>query len=259
MGFEEITTEDFIEESENTEEVAEPLEEPTEVEGEKESEAAEQTPKQDDATNSAFAELRRAKESAERELAELKAKAEEEARSREARERAIADLTGDDSDAVIKALAEVNGMSVEEVEAQIQAEEEAYQKDLLIENLQRQIEEQQKVLSEAEAERMIVSDLAEIQKIDPSIKSLADIPEGYEAYRFATLPDGSQLTATQAYAALKAEKEATQIKPPKEIGKLKPTEVEKDYFTEEEVYSMTSEEREANYEKIFASMKHWKK
>ena len=100
----------------------------------------------------------------------------------------------------------------------------------------------------------MAEDLAEIQKFDPSVKSLTDLGDSWEAYRL-----GAGLTAQQAYFAAKAEQEATQIKPAKPIGQVNPAPVESDYCSEAEVAAMTSEEKTANWEKIMNSIPKWKK
>lgn len=264
MAFDEINASEFEEaESENTEEVAE-LPDESEDSGEKEPEAAEpeseeEVTEQDSETNAAFAELRRRAEAAEREAAELKKQMEDEAAEREAREEAISELTGEDEDAVYKAIADAEGISIEEVKEQIEAEVE--RQNLIRENesLKEQLEAIQKEAAEAEADKVIADDLAEIRKIDPTVKSLEDLPEGFADYRLAQLPDGKQMTATQAYFAAKQMSEDTKITPPPEIGKVNEAPPDKDYYTEDEVSRMTSEEREANWEKIMKSLPRWKK
>lgn len=264
MAFDEINASEFEEaESENTEEVAE-LPEESEDSGEKEPEAAEpeseeEVEEQDSETNAAFAELRRRAEAAEREAAELKKQMEDEAAEREAMDDAIAEITGEDEDAIYKAIADAEGISIEEVKEQIESEVE--RQNLIRENesLKEQLEAIQKEAAEAEADKTIADDLAEIRKIDPAVKSIEDLPEGFEDYRLAQLPGGKQMTATQAYFAAKQMEEGTKITPPPEIGKVDEAPPSKDYYTEAEVYSMTSEERSANWEKIMASMPKWKK
>ena len=260
MAFDEIMASDIEEaESENTEEVAEL---PTESDdsGEKEPEPAEpeSKPEQDSETNAAFAELRRRAEEAERKAAELEQQMLEEAAEREAREEAIAEITGEDEDAVYKAIAEAEGISIEEVKEQIEAEVE--RQNLIRENesLKQQIEAIRQEAYDAEAEKVIADDLAEIKKIDPTIKGVDDLPEGFEDFRLAPLPNGKQMTATQAYFAAKQMNEGVKITPPQEIGKVNQAEPEKDYYTEAEVAAMTSEEKSANWEKIMASLSKWK-
>ena len=264
MAFDEITATEFDEaESENTEEVAELPETESEDSGEKEPEAAEleseeEVEEQDSKTNAAFAEMRRRAEEAERLAEELQQQLEEESAEREAREEAIAELTGEEEDAVYKAIADAEGISIEEVKEQIEAEVERQALVRENERLREQLEQIQNEAAEAEADKAIADDLAEIRKIDPSVKGLDDLPDGFEDFRLVQLPDGSQMTATQAYFAAKQMNEGTRITPPEEIGKVKQAEPEKDYYTEAEVQNMTSKEREANWEKTMASLTRWK-
>ena len=265
MAFDEISAAEFdvADESENTEEVAD-LPEESEDSGEKEPEAAEpesneETEPQDSKTNAAFAEMRRRAEEAERRAEELQQQMEEEAAEREARDDAIAELTGEDEDAVYKAIADAEGISIEEVKEQIEAEVE--RQALVRENeaLKERIAAIEKEAAEAEADKAISDDIAEIRKIDPTVKGLEDLPEGFEDFRLVQLPDGTKMTATQAYFAAKQMSEETKITPPREIGEVKPTEAKKDFISENEALSMTSKEREDNWELIMASLPKWGK
>ena len=141
--------------------------------------------------DAAWARMRREKEdaiaqaeAAQKELAELKA-------MQEAREEAESRLVGQD-EARIKALAEVTGMSEQQVQ-------------------------------NVEVDRIMQADLAEIQKIDPSIKSLEDLGDDYSSYISAGLD------AEQAYWAIRAKEEANKATPPKPAGAVKTSVPEKDY------------------------------
>jgi hypothetical protein len=265
MAFDEIGATDFEEvaESENTEEVAD-LPDEAEDSGEKEPETAEpdseEVEEQDSKTNAAFAELRRRAEEAEAKYAELQEQIQEAEAERLARENAIQEITGDDEDeAILRAIADAEGISVDEVQARI--DEEVERQNILLENqrLTEQIEDYRRQLAETAADKEIAEDLEAIRKIDPSVKNFNDLPNGYEDYRLALTADGRHLSAEQAYFAAKAMAEGTKVKPPKEIGRVKETQPEKDYFTEAEVSAMTSEEKEQNWEKIMASLTKWKK
>ena len=246
MAFEEINAEALG--SEETPEVAEPAEDEATETGVEEQEAAEPDSEQADGKTSAdaaFAEMRRAKEAAEKELADLKAEQERQAALKAAEDEAIAEMSGYDDVAYL--IAEASGKSIEEVNAEIEAEKERAELAHDNETLRQQ-------LAEVQADKTIAEDIAVIQKFDPNIKTLADLPESFEAYRL-----DAGLTAQQAYFAAMAEKEATSIKPAKPIGQVNQAPVEKDYYTEAEVNAMTSEEKSANWEKIMASLPKWKK
>lgn len=225
-------------------EVAEPIEE--EVTGVEEQETAEpvsedtveEEPKKTE-EDAAWARMRREKEdaiaqaeAAQKELAELKA-------MQEAREEAESRLVGQD-EARIKALAEVTGMSEDEVLAELEAAEEAAKKDLRIAELEQQVQS-------VELDRIMQADLAELQKIDPSIKSLEDLGDDYSSYISAGLD------AEQAYWAIKAKEEANRATPPKPAGAVKTSVPEKDYYTESEIDAMSSEELTKNWKKVMAS------
>ena len=96
-------------------------------------------------------------------------------------------------------------------------------------------------------------DLAEIQKLDPSITSCEQLGESYVSYIKAGL------SATDAYFAVKSKEAATTPSAPKEIGKVNSEPPEKDFFTKEEVDAMTSEQRYKNADKILASFSKWKR
>ena len=246
MAFEEIGAMEAPE-SEEMQEVAEPANEPEESSEEIQDPAEPDSEQVEGKTSAdaAFAQLRREKEAAEKELADLRAEQEREAALRAAEDNAIAEMTGYDDIAYL--LAESSGKSIEEINADIELQKE-------LAELRHDKEMLQGQLAEVSADKLMAEDLAEIQKFDPSVKTLADLGESWEAYRL-----GAGLTAQQAYFAAKAEKEATQIKPAKPIGKVNPTPVESEFFTEAQVAAMTSAEKTANAEKIMASLPHWKK
>lgn len=195
--------------------------------------------------DAAFAEMRRAKEAAEKELEDLRAEQAKQAALQAAEDEAIAEMSGYDDVAYL--IAEASGKSIEEVNAEIEAERERAE-------LRQENETLRERLSEVTADKLMADDLAEIQRFDPNVKDLSDLGESYEKFRL-----DAGLSAQQAYFALKAEKEATQIKPAKPIGQVNPAPVEKDYFTESEVNAMTSAEKSENWEKIMASLPRWKK
>ena len=149
MDFENTALESV--EAETEQEVAEPaIEEET---GSKEQEVAapvsEEEPRQDHETNAAFQRMRQEKEqmrseleAARNELAEIQAQS-------EARQAAFSRMTGrDGEDVEISALAELTGMSEDEVRAEIEAAQESAQKDLRIQQLENQV-------NEIDAERMM--------------------------------------------------------------------------------------------------------
>lgn len=243
MAFEEIDA--MASESEETPEVAEPADEPTESSEEIQETAEPDSEDGKTDADAAFADMRRRMEAAERKLAEREAEDAKREALQAAQDEAVAEMSGYED--IEYLIAESSGRSIEEVREDLEFRKEH-------EELKYDNEMLRKELSEVKADKTIAEDLAAIQKFDPSVKSLADLPESFEAYRL-----DAGLTAQQAYFAAKAEKEATEIKPAKPIGQVNQAPVEKDYYTEGEVNAMTSEEKEANWEKIMASLPRWKK
>ena len=231
---------DYESTSVETSEVAEPTEEVTGVEEQETAEpVSEETVETKTEEDAAWARMRREAESAraeaeaaQRELAELKA-------MQEAREKAESRLTGQE-DARIAALAEATGMSEDEIIAEIEAAEESARKDLRIQELEERI-------TTIEAEKLMQADLAELRKIDPTIKSLEDLGDGYIEY----IAGG--LSPEKAYWAIKAEEQAKKATPPVEVGKVATGTAEKDYFTDAEIDAMSPEQLSKNYNKIIAS------
>lgn len=184
---------------------------------------------------------RKEAEAAQQELAELKA-------SNEARSSAISRLTGRGEDAEIAALAEVTGMSEDEVAEIYEREAEAAQKDLRIEQLE-------EMVGTIQAERLIQVDLERLRKIDPSLSSLEDLGPEYARYMSALDPETGEpiMEPEDAYWAIKAKERASQATPPKEIGKVATGSAEKTRFSEAEIDAMSSDQLKKNWKKILAS------
>lgn len=198
-------------------------------------------------SDAAFAEMRRAREASERELADVRAELAELQAQREARDNAYSRLTGRDEDGDIAALAELTGMSEDEIRADIEAAEESAQKDLRIAQLEEQV-------TNIEVDRLLQADLAALQKIDPTLKSLDDLGPEYGRYMSAVDPDGKPLfTPEDAYWAIKAKETANHATPPKPVGEVKSGTTEKDRFTEAEIDAMPSDQLRKNWKKIFNS------
>lgn len=233
---------DFESTSVETSEVAEPTEEVTGVE---EQEAADPVSESEEPAkgrteeDAAWARMRRESEQAKadaeaarKELAELQA-------SFQARENTFSRLTGSDN-GDIAAIAEATGMSEDEILAEIEAAEESAQKDLRIEQLEEQV-------ISIEAQRLMQADLEKLRAIDPSLKSLDDLGQGYVDYVSAGLDP------VRAYWACKSEEQAHTATPPKAIGEVATGTAEKDYFTDAEIDAMSPEQQRKNWKKIMAS------
>lgn len=254
MAFEEITPEMFTETSEETQEVAEPAPEATE-QGVEEPEVAEQASEEPDEkpgkteADAAFAEMRRRAEEAERQKAEVEAKLADLEAKATARAAAMANMDVDE----VEAIAEQAGISKEDVINTIKEAEAAAAAAKDVEEKEARIKELEAELQEVYVASAMKEDLTTIQSIDSSVKSLEDLGEDFAAYVAAGL------SAEQAYYAIKGKEIATKPTPPEAPGKISDTApAPKDYFTEEEVNAMTSDEKSKNWEKIMASLPHWK-
>lgn len=197
-------------------EVAEPAEEV--VTGAEEQEVAEPVDKSD----AAFAEMRRENERLRLEIAR--------------KDKALG-LYFDGENKEVKAIAHAMGQDPADVQ-------KAFDADAKISQLE-------ETLQSERAERAMEKDLAEIQKLDPNIKSLDDLGETYANYIRAGL------SGVEAYAAIKAKENLNTETPPKTIGNLSTAPVKKDYFTSEEVDRMSPSEQLANHEAIMNSMAKW--
>lgn len=197
-------------------EVAEPAEEV--VTGAEEQEVAEPVDKSD----AAFAEMRR-------EIERLQLE--------NARKDKALGLYFDGENKEVKAIAHAMGQDPADVQ-------KAFDADAKISQLE-------ETLQSERAERAMEKDLAEIQKLDPNVKSLDDLGETYANYIRAGL------SGVEAYAAIKAKENLNTETPPKTIGNLSTAQVKKDYFTSEEVDRMSPSEQLANHEAIMNSMAKW--
>lgn len=239
---------DFEATSAEMTEVADPSEEPIETDetGEEDLEVAE--PESYDVSedterteaDAAFAEMRRAREAAERKAAEAEAALEELRMQQTARQSAYSRLTGREEGGDIAALAELTGMSEDEIISEMEAAEIDAQKDLRIDQLEKQV-------MDIQTERMMQEGLAKIQKLDPTISSLRDLPPEFGSYIAAGLSE------EDAYWAIKAKEAASKAKPPKAMGKVAAGTAEKEKFTEAEIDAMSSDQLRSNWKKIFSS------
>lgn len=218
-------------------EVAEPVVEET---GAEEQEVAEPATGVRTEADSAFAELRRRAEEAERQRAEY------ESQNQQMIEALGLYFDGDNAtDLAIAARANAKQISPEEERARYEAEQarmtmSAENKRLQEENLALRVE------------RMMAKGLSEIQQIDPDIKSLEDLGDNFANYIRAGL------SSVDAYYAVKAREAKEKIVPPKTVGKVATAKGESSYFTKEEVDAMSDEEFDKNWDAIWESKKHWK-
>ena len=186
-----------------------------------------------DKSDSAFAELRRRAEEAERKVNEL------EARNAEYDETLGLFFDGDNK--IAQARAYHDEVPVEQVVANMQAARER-------EEMQSQNESLKAENDLLRYNQMKAQDLAELKEHD--ITDIADVEElGEDFFRYRA----NGLSASEAYDFIQMRKP----KPPKSMGKVEPSPTEKDFFTRDEVMAMSSAERFKHIDKITASMKKW--
>ena len=215
------------------------LAEPVEVqEGAEEQELAEPVDTKKD-SDTAFAEMRRAKEKAERDLSIANAE------KKQMYDALGLYFDGDTAeDKIAQAIANAQGRDVADVKRELAEKSE-------IESIKAENEALKVELNANKAKEAMAKDLAEIQAIDPSVTTLADLGPTFARLIF------NGCDAKTAYFAAKAEQEHNKVVPPKPPGKIGVTEHEKEYFTKEEVQKMSPAEIEKNYDKIRASQMKW--
>lgn len=228
-----------LEEGSNYQEVAEP-----------ESEEVEQSHEDNQkfqAMRHEIEDAQRRAEEAERRLAEIETE-------QRVREEVYSEYMDDDEDDLVSVLADVWGVSAEEVEARI--EKEAEYERLKAENEQFKAEREaaEQEAEEARASEDLANQLAALQKIDPSIKTLADFDDMFAGLSNTPVDYlGAGMNLEQTYWALKAEKDAHKRTPPPEVGGVKTDEPEKPFYTREDVMAMTPAERTKNWKAIRAA------
>lgn len=214
----------------------------TGVEGEQATEPQENPkPAQPEDENRAFAQQRRAREAAQREAQEYKTRLE--------RYEQMASVLGfkgeNDEETMANAMAHAYGVTPEEW----RAEQERIREEMLNSPEFARLKAENEALKSKEYDRIIGSDLKEIQGVDPQVKSLDDLGERFLQLRAAGVDN---LTA---YHAVKA---AASKKPVAQMGDIKPGAAEKGFFTCDEVKAMSPAEVSKNYEKIEKSMSKWR-
>lgn len=256
MAFEDIAPMETVDEGVEDQDLAAPETEEAKDEGAEDqdfaapdSEEPEESGKS--AADARFAEMRRQLEESERAKEQALSELEDLRQKQAARQAALANMDVDEIDAIAEQLGITRDEVLEQIEreeAAAEAEIEMKEKDQLIADLQAQIEEM-------EIEKTVSDEIAELQRIDPKI-NLEELAQNEEFKGYIA----NGLTAVRAYFAVKGEEivtKATPAKPPGRVADVAPP--DKDYYTEEEVANMTSQERYDNAEKIMASIPKWKK
>ena len=218
--------EDYINESADTQEVAEPetnVDESAENQEAAEPEQAENPTTEAEApeskgsgkteTDAAFAEMRRQNQQLEKEKQQMM--------------KALSRYFDGDTpeDLSINAMAYADQRDPDEYRQEWEHDQE-------FEKLKTTNESLEQELFSLRAEKLMRDDLGEIQKIDPNIKSLDELGESFLKLR---LNNEFGLSATEAYFAVKAKEQHEKVLAPSAIGKVADSKTERDYYTSEEI------------------------
>lgn len=139
--------------------------------------------------------------------------------------------------------------------------EELHQRQREVAAQQAQVDEaaalrgQVEYYQQLQAQQMMDNDLKEIQAIDPTVTSLADLPPMFVSLRFN---DVQPMSAKEAFLAAKNITEQTKTPKPASTGSMTSSAVkeEKEYFTSEELDNLTSKDldKPGVFEKAMRSM-----
>jgi len=245
-------------ETETDQEVVEPDESPEEgsnypevANPESEGEVVEEQSHEDNAKFQEYRhkmeEIQRERDEVQRELDELKA-------AQAVRDEVYSEYLEDDDEDIDSILADALGITTEELNARI--EERAEIERLKAENEKFKAERAEALQREQEAREneALTQQLAEVNKIDPSIKNVLDFEE-----KFAGLSQTPSdyldkgMSLVQTYWALKSELDAHKRTPPPEVGGVKNEPTEQEFYSKEDVMAMTPEERTRKWKQIRAS------
>lgn len=207
--------------------------------------------------NARFQEYRHRMEEAENQAEELRQELEELKAQQKVRDEVYAEYSDDEED-YESIVADALGVSSEELKARI--EERAEIERLRVENEKFKAEKEEALQREREAKEneALANQLAEVQKFDPSIKTVVDFEEKFQGLSHEPIDYLEKgFTLQQTYWALKAEQDAKKRTPPPEVGGVKNEQTEKPYYTKEDVMAMTPEERAKYWKPIRESQKRW--
>lgn len=217
--------ENYINESADIQEVADPEDEALESEEMQDVADPDYSEDSDEGTDdgrtaqdAAFAEMRRTNQALERANKQM----------REALSRYFEGET--DEELSINALAYAEQRDPDEYREEYERYEE-------YERIQAENEDLKEQLLSAQVDKMMREDLASIREINPDVKSLDELGESFIRMRL----DGG-LSVKEAYYACKAMELKEKVLAPDVIGKVSDTKAERDYYTSEEIDNLTDEE-----------------
>lgn len=186
--------------------------------------------------DTAFAELRRA-----REEAEARAKEAEKELEEFRTYRGLLSQVSDSENPEVDIVAEHLGISPDELQDAMKEELELSEMEEERSKLKQEVEDL-KLAQEME------KDLAAVQKIDQNVKSLEELGDHF----FKCI--GAGMSAEEAYHAAKYVGQKISSTPPAEIGRVNQSNVEKDFYTMDEIKSMSPTQVRKNYKKVRESM-----
>ncbi len=109
--------------------------------------------------------------------------------------------------------------------------------------------QENEALRRKETERILEEDLQKVRSLDPKIGKIEDLGELFIALR------ANGISCKEAYRAVAAINDKKEIP---QMGDVLSFKEERDFFTPDEVKSMTKEEIKKNYDRIRKSMSKWK-
>ena len=225
--------ENIMNESAETQEVAEP--ETEALESEETQEVAETAPETDDSTE-ATEQPTRQKNDSDAAFAEMR-------RQNKQMMEALSRYFDGDSveDLVINANAYAEQRDPEDYR-------QDYERNREFEDLKARNAELEEQLLDAEVDRLMREGLRDVQAIDPNVKSLDDLGDTFTHLIANGIP------TKEAYYAAKAMELKEKVLAPDAIGRVSDTKAERDYYTSEELDNLTDEEMDANWDKVMRSM-----
>ena len=241
---------EYINESAEMQEVADPVTENEELESAENQDVAD--PEESENSTESTEEQSSGKTEADAAFAEMRRRIQELESQNSDLERRNGAMSGalsryfegeNDDDLIINANAYADERDPDEVRQE-------YERSMELEELRMQNEELQEQLTKVEIERLMQEGLREVQELDPNIKSLEELGEPFVNFI------ASGLNTKQAYYATLAYNNNEKIFAPDAIGKVADTKAERDFFTSEELDALTDEdlENEAIFEKAMRSL-----
>lgn len=242
-------------ETETDQEVVEPDESPEEGSNYQEvanPESEDEVTEQSHEDNAKFQEYRHRMEEAERKATEIQRELDEIKASQAVREEIYSEYLDDED--LNSVVADALGVPSDVLQARIELRVENERLKAENEQFRAEKEAAEQREQEARENEALTNQLAEVNKIDPSIKTVLDFENEFQGLAHTPSDYLSKgMTLTEAYWALKSEKDAHKRTPPPEVGGVKNETTEKPFYSKDDVLAMTPEERAKNWKAIRAA------